>query len=252
MKKTLLSLVAIAGLSIGASAQIEIYVEGDPTNTDYSGGGTYTFYATGESDHINEIHIENHTGTDQSLVVNRRRINEQGSWVDFLCWGHESDNFGGTCIDAASMDSELYLMPLTGSTIVDLADGEYGFVSSHITPSFTDPATVTYRYYVGDSIDPFMDSVDFEVVMTPLSIEETTPELTIGVKPNPASEYMVVTANGVDKATVRIIDVLGNVIMKSSVSGSKNIDVSEYRNGIYFVTVEANGSKVSRKVFVRH
>lgn len=252
MKKTLLSLVAIAGLSIGAQAQIEIYVEGDATNTNYAGGGVYTVYANGETDQVHEIHVENHTGSNQSWVINRRRIDDPASWTDFLCWGHESDNFGGTCIDAQSMDMELYLMPMTASTIVDVSDGEYGFIASHITPSYNDPTTVTYRYYVGDAGNNFIDSMDLVMVMTPLSIEEKAPELTIGVKPNPATDYIVVSAGGVETATVRIIDVLGNVIMKSTVSGSKNVDVSEYRNGIYFVTVEANGTKVSRKVFVRH
>ena len=249
MKKTLLSALAILGLSLGATAQIEIYVDGGAT--DYAGGGVFAYHATGDSDQLHEIHMENHSGSSQDMIVSRRLVGTHpASWTDYLCWGHQTDQFGGLCIDAVSMDMELYTMP--GSGAVTLADGEYGFVSSHITPSFNDPGTYTFRYYVGTDQNPYMDSVDFEVTLTPLTIEEKAPELSIGVKPNPATDYMVVTANGVESANVRVIDVLGNVVHKSTVSGSKNIDVSEYRNGIYFVMIESKGTKVSRKVFIRH
>lgn len=248
MKKTLLSVLAIVGISLGAAAQIDIFVDGGSTN--YS-GGTFAFYANSDSEQLHEIHIENHTGSSQDWIVSRRRVGvHPASWTDYLCWGHQTDQFGGLCIDGASMDMDLYTMPASGE--VTLADGEYGFISSHITPSFNDVGTYTYRYYVGTTQDPFMDSIDVEVIMTPLAIEEKTPELTIGVKPNPATDYMVVTANGAETATVRVIDVLGNVIHKSNISGSKTIDVSEYRNGIYFVMIESKGTRVSRKVFVRH
>ncbi len=249
MKKTILSLLAIVSLSLSASAQIEIYVEGGTTNL---AGDVYTFYATGETDHVHEIHVENHTGTNQSWVINRRRVDVPSSWVDFLCWGHETNNFGGTCIDDQTMDLDLYLMPLTSQTIVNTVDGEYGFISSHITPSFSNTGTATYRYYVGDSVNPYLDSVDFSVILTPLTIQEQKPALTVGVHPNPASDQITVTAEGADGATVRIMDVLGNQILKSTISESKTIDVSEFRNGIYFVIVESKGTSINRKVVVRH
>jgi len=248
MKKTLLSLFAIAGLSMGVSAQIEIYADGGTTNL--SGGGVYSYYATGDTDQAHELHIENHTGSTLDWIVSRRKITTVPSWVDYLCWGHESDNFGGTCIDAGTMDTDLYLMP--GSAAVSVADGEYGFISSHIKPSFNDVGTYVYRYYVGTEANPFMDSADVSVTLTPLSVPELKPTLTVNVHPNPATEYVVVALEGAESATVRVIDVLGNEILKSSINTTKTIDVSEYRNGIYFVIVESKGATINRKVIVRH
>jgi len=48
-------------------------------------------------------------------------------------------------------------------------------------------------------------------------------------------------------------DVLGNTLLSKKISGSETIDVSEFRNGIYFITMEAKGAKkINRKVIVRH
>ena len=171
--------------------------------------------------------------------------------MDFLCWGHESDAFGGTCIDALSMDSDLWSMQ--AAQAVTVADGEYGFISGHVTPSFNDPAVVTYRYFVGVDGDPYQDSMDVVVSLSAASIVETEPSLTVNVAPNPASDYVTVSAEGVSDASVKIMDVLGNKIMTSTIVGSKTIDVSEYRNGIYFIIVESKGVKtINRKVIIRH
>ena len=249
MKKTLLSIFAIAGFSILASAQVEMYVDGG--TTDYAGGGVYTHYASGDNEQILEIHVENHSGNDKEWFVSRTRITRPTSWTDFLCWGHESNTFGGLCIDGLSMDFDPWSMQTNQA--VTVSDGEYGFISAHIFPSFSDPATVTYRYYVGDSANPYTDSMDLEVILTPLSIEDIAPSLSVNVAPNPATDYVKVTADGVNEATVRIMDVLGNLILTKEIKGSKTFDVSEYRNGIYFIIVESNGVKtVNRKVIIRH
>ena len=62
-----------------------------------------------------------------------------------------------------------------------------------------------------------------------------------------------VNAEGIENTSVKMIDVLGNEIMKGSFKGTKTIDVSEFRNGIYFIIVEAPGAKtINKKVIVRH
>lgn len=249
MKKTLLSLFAIAGFSVLASAQIEMYADGG--TTDYAGGGIYSVLATDDSELIVDMHVENHTGSTHTWIVSRTRINRPTSWADFLCWGHETDQFGGTCFSAVGMDSDPWSCLQTNA--VTVADGEAGIIAAHITPSFNDPAVVTYRYYVGVDGDPFQDSMDVEVSLSPASIADVAPSLAVSVSPNPASDYVNITAEGVDGATVRIMDVLGNKIMTSKIVGSKTIDVSEYRNGIYFIIVESRGVKtVNRKVIIRH
>ncbi|MDC3252717.1 T9SS type A sorting domain-containing protein [Crocinitomicaceae bacterium] len=251
MKKIILSLLTIAGISLSSLGQIEFSVEGDTTNTDYSGGGVYSFYATGDFDQVNEIHVENQSGGTLNIVVSRTRINRPASWEDYICWGHQTDPFGGTCFSSAAMDFDPWTA--TASQSVELLDQEYGKISSHITPSFADPGVVTYRYYAGTENDPFMDSMDLQVTLTPLNIDKLTPSLSVTVAPNPANKQVRVTAEGVESATIKMYDVLGNTLLSKSMTGMETIDVSEFRNGIYFISIEAKGAKkINRKVIVRH
>ncbi len=248
MKKLILSVLAIAGISVAASAQIEIYVEGDATQTDYAGGGTYSYYAATADDNEKKINIYNESGSTEMWLISRRRIDQPSSWEDYLCWGHETDQFGGICIGAGAMDMELFNMTTNAVTVLD---GEHGILAAHAVTT-AETGTAVYRYYVGTDQDPYQDSIDVEVVLLGASIAEQQPELSVGVQPNPATENITVTAGGVNSASVQIVDVLGNVILNTTISGSKTFDVAEYRNGIYFVTVSAKGTRVSRKVIVRH
>jgi hypothetical protein len=207
-------------------------------------------YLFDESDTDVKINIYNESGATESWIVSRRRIDGPAAWEDYLCWGHESDQFGGVCIGAAQMDMTLYQLP--GQHAFNVADGEYGVLAAHFLGDQNFPGTYTYRYYVGTQQNPLRDSIDLTVVMTPLALEEQKPNLSVGVQPNPASDQFTVVAGGVETADVRIVDVLGNQILNTTITGSKKFDVSEYRNGIYFVTVSSKGTRVSRKVIVRH
>lgn len=249
MKKIILSTLTIAGIALGSVAQIEFYVDGG--TTDYSGGGVFSFYATGDEDQVHEIYVENQSGGTLDIIVSRTRINRPASWEDYICWGHETDIFGGTCFSSVSMDMDPWSASTTNS--VELLDGESGKISSHITPSFADPGVVTYRYFAGTENDPFLDSMDVQVTLTPLAIEEITPQLSMNLAPNPASKQVTVTAMGVESAAIKMYDVLGNTLLSKTIRGSETIDVSEFRNGIYFITMEAKGAKkINRKVIVRH
>lgn len=247
MKKSLLILLASAGLSSMASAQsgVEIYFNGGATDV---AGTTISLSPEGSETIVSDFHIENHTGVTKNWVITRTRINEKPTWVDFLCWGHETDPFGGTCYSSVTMNSTTW----TATNAVVIADGEAGVLQSDITPDPAVDGCATYRYYVHEAGQPYEDSVDVEVCFT-ASLEQVAPTLTVGVAPNPATEYVNVTATGVEKATIKMVDVLGNVVLKETFMGSKKINVAEFRNGIYFIIVEADGVKpVSRKVIVRH
>ena len=67
-----------------------------------------------------------------------------------------------------------------------------------IWPDYNDPGTYTYRYYVGTPVNPKMDSMDIEMILTPVSVPEAT--LTVGIHPNPASNSINVEAEGFELA----------------------------------------------------
>jgi hypothetical protein len=239
MKRTLLTILTIAGFTGLSFGQIEMSVG---ASGDIS--GTQIDYTSTGAEVVVDVHVENASGSTADLTIKRERINETPGWTDYLCWGHESDQFGGVCYPASTQN------PWTTGQAVTIPADEGGTIAVHIKPEGDNGCTV-YRYYVMDGSTE-LDYLDISVCKS-ASVEEITP-LTITVAPNPANSFVKVKTNGVDGATVKMLDVLGNVVLKETVMGSsKTINTESFRNGIYFVVVEAEGAKpINRKVIVRH
>ena len=246
MKRLYTLLIACTCFSFAGLSQFEFYVQGDPTNTNYA-SGTYTYQALNiSSENAIYIDVVNNTGGNETYVVGRRRIlPEAASWEDGFCW--EGSSGFGICIPPGVMNQEYFQMT---NNDVPITPGQAGELKPQIYPEMADVGYFKYRYYVGTLTNNKMDSMDLEVFITPLSVPE--PKLTVGIHPNPASSYIQVEADGYKSADIEVVDVLGNLVYTSTLSESTKIDVAEFRNGIYFVTVSAEGTRVSRKVIVRH
>ena len=239
MKRTLLTILTIAGFVGLSFGQIEMSVG---ASGDIS--GTQIDYTSAGAEVVVDVHVDNNTGSSLDLTIQRTRTNETTGWTDYLCWGHSTDPFGGVCYPASALN------PWTTATPVTVPDHEAGTIAVHIKPDGENGCTV-YRYSVMDGTTE-LAYLDISVCKS-LSVEEITP-LSITVAPNPANSYVKVKTNGVDGATVKMMDVLGNVVLKETVMGtSKTINTESFRNGIYFVIVEADGAKsINRKIIVRH
>ena len=79
-----------------------------------------------------------------------------------------------------------------------------------------------------------------------------TPVLTL--TPNPADNYVTVSLGTTGNATMKVVDVLGNVVMTDVITdGTEMINLSDFKNGIYFIQVESSETKLmTRKLIVRH
>ncbi|MCR9171370.1 MAG: T9SS type A sorting domain-containing protein [bacterium] len=234
------------GFTFHSFGQFEAYVQGDLTNTDYA-GSTYFYQALDTNEQSIYVDFVNRSGFDSLFIVTRQRLNPvASSWEDGLCW--EGNSGFGICIDPSNMTGDFYQLSAGNGAFV--APNDSVELKAQIWPHINDPGTYTYRYYVGTPSNPKMDSVDIEMLLTPLSVPEAT--LTVGIHPNPASDHINIQAEGFESATLKVIDLLGNTVLNKTLYGSTKIDVSEFRNGIYFVTVATEGSRISRKVVVRH
>ena len=124
-----------------------------------------------------------------------------------------------------------------------------------ITPNLSSEGSATYMYYITDATTGvYVDSVALQFNYT-LSIEDQIlDDLTVSIAPNPATDIITIKTNNTSNSTIKMVDVLGNVVLnETSFNQTKKIDVSNFRNGIYFVKVESEGSKaITRKVVVRH
>lgn len=76
-------------------------------------------------------------------------------------------------------------------------------------------------------------------------------EKELKISPSPATDYIRVNYGSAGVKNIRIVDVLGNVVYKSSTSRvSTRVDVSQLNKGLYFVTVQ-EGTNTVNKSFVK-
>jgi hypothetical protein len=99
-----------------------------------------------------------------------------------------------------------------------------------------------------------------ELVELPLwlSVEELIVESDVVAYPNPATQFLNIQYSLIDDAdvTIEVYDLLGNKVMDAQSSTRSNqvqntrMDVSDLTSGLYFVTIVAGESTVTRKVQV--
>lgn len=248
MKKILLGLAVLTSLN-SLNAQVEIKVDG--IGPDVSGTiidiNVNSSMTVPYSEHLI---VTNNTGSDEQWRVTRVKQSVPAGWSDQICWPPQCYPTSG----------DIYVTPNTAGNpapiIVNGTDqttnAELAELKPQISPDQSTNGVALYMYYITDLSGNYVDSVGLRYNFT-LDVQEA-PTLSVSVAPNPADNYIKIKATGSNEATVKIVDVLGNVVMKETfIESSKTVDVTDFKNGIYFVRVEAPGAQtINRKVIVRH
>jgi PKD repeat protein len=101
-------------------------------------------------------------------------------------------------------------------------------------------------------------NVDFIKVITCVGVDEEADRLALDVFPNPSQGIVKlnIVADMFNTAELKVIDAMGKVVYQQSniqVNGSltKEIDLTGYPQGIYFITVSGDDKQVSKKIFLR-
>ncbi len=249
MKKLvlLLFLSLIGGLS--AQDGISIMIDGQATELS---GEVYTVVATSNLSFDVPFDVFNTTGQSHQWRVTRKKISVGAGWTDGLCWGHGTDPFGGTCFSSGQMNTNPWTTPGSVGVLFTINDGEYGKMKASIDPEDLNSVTSHYRYYISDDGINYADSVDLVVEFT-AAIKPVKEPVSVTIVPNPASDYINITLNGAETVTMKMVDVLGNLILKETVSSNKKIDVTDIKSGVYIISFEGAGVKsFNRKVIIRH
>lgn len=244
MKKTILNSIAVLGFAISSISQDNITMKITGDVTDYSSGHApyvKTISAAGIVDF--EIDVENTTGTDKSWRLTR--LNETdvpSTWSTTIC-------AGASCFPPSALNP--YCSPASLSQQLVVANGGTGVIAFHVTVPTAAITSGTYRIYVGDCVS-FDDSIDVQVNVT-AGIKEVKQAPSFSIFPNPSDDAVNVQLNNSKNGTLKIIDLVGNIVYSEEIASASKVNVSEFKNGIYFVMIEADGIKLSsRKLVVRH
>jgi hypothetical protein len=243
MKKILLSLT-FGAFSILAIGQVSMTLEGQST---LISGQTLTYSNTTGNEEVIDVIVHNNSDNSLDLKVSRKKIQvPSNGWSDFLCWGAEGDPFGGTCYSASQVNStNWYSDPLT------VVSEGVGVIAIHINPDDMISASGHYRYYVGDDSNLKMDSVDFLITTSTLTIKESK-QNTTAIYPNPADNYLTVSIPNGSEGSVKLTDVLGKVIYDERLISTKKLDVSSFKNGVYVALINVNGTSYTKRFVVKH
>lgn len=220
-------------------------------------GGTYNvslFPGSADlSGSIYEPHFEvtNTGASNVQLKIVRKEVNVPTSWVDQICWPPLCYNASGTIYSTPNSGSNPAPIIVAGtSTTTDALDAE---LKPRITPDQSSAGYALYRYYFHDVVaDAVVDSIDLSIgFVLGLATQKTLPSITIS--PNPADEYATITLNTDHFSSVKVVDALGKTVLNETFSnGTKTINVSEFKNGVYIILVESEGKTLNRKLIVRH
>ena len=72
----------------------------------------------------------------------------------------------------------------------------------------------------------------------------------LSVSPNPAVDYVLVKADGVDQMSYELLDLSGKMLQSGRVNAGDQISVANLSNGIYLLKVDADAKSTIQKVIV--
>lgn len=247
MKKLLLSVITLCSIGFAGAQTFAIYDYG--TTTDIS-GSTITFITDGTTPFESHLTVENISDSPLNIKIRRTQITNFNSVVsEQVCWGPVPDpSWQGTCIDFNS-NNTFWSTP--NATVLN--DENVGDIKIHVAPTMSS-AGAHYRYYIEgtDANHTKYDSIDVKI--NSVAAVKEVKNVSFSVYPNPATDMITLNVQGVGSDnTVKLIDVLGNVVFEDNMSTTKKIDVSTFKNGVYILSVSNNGSLMqTKRIVVRH
>ncbi len=121
--------------------------------------------------------------------------------------------------------------------------------------AFCSPATATVEYCFYPQSNPSDRScitILYNDDGTTTAIKEYNNFITSGFYPNPASNYVNINYGLMEKANIKIIDILGNIVRDIDLSsgGQKQIYTGDLNKGVYFGNLFQRGKLVTIKKLI--
>ena len=103
-----------------------------------------------------------------------------------------------------------------------------------------------------DDFDPFFTS--HGITPFTVGISDITTDNNFSIFPSPAKDQITLSVNGKKLSSIRIFNMLGNVVMNKTISDSQQseiLDISNLTSGIYYAEVKVNNANYIIKKFVK-
>tara|TARA_B100001250_G_C19737392_1_gene761422 strand:- start:604 stop:1377 length:774 start_codon:yes stop_codon:yes gene_type:complete len=237
--------------SISSQNNLNIQIGGD-TNS-YS-GATYQMVAPSKQDFYLNIEAHNISTSESFLLhVTCIELNTLNGWADGFCWGPSDDPLSGQCYSSGQVDSSFWTSP--HSMLIDT--NKYGALKLDLYPDTNFFGQSHYRYLFGvmenGSLNQ-IDSIDILIDYFANTSDFNNSANAISVFPNPATNYFSIVNDYNESYKITICDVMGNQISSNTIiDNNKNIDVSSYKNGLYFIrAILSDGTLINKRLTIKH
>jgi len=241
MKKIYLFSVSMICSLMAISQNIHIY----DTNHVEITGQSLTITGASDVQLEGDVLVEQKTGSTKDIGCRRYEISIINGTMNYFCWWqcYAPQNSGTNPVWTAPD-------PLTM-----LTDSVYhNFHGYH--NGLSNPGTATYRYVFYDINNP-NDSAFVDIIFDtwPASINEQEIKNSIQLFPNPAKDYTTITYDIPNNRSAKLIitDIVGKEVLNTNLPAYKTqhtVNVSNFKNGVYFYSIIVNGKKISTKKFI--
>ena len=211
-------------------------------NVDYSSGHSPFLLETNEICQMRFLlKVENNTSTDKQWRI--KRFIESGSntdWVVYL-------SYETSCMSTTTINPYCSPLPIPLNTPA----GESDDIQVQIyIPSF---GFGKYKFYLGDC-DNQEDSIEIYINSSiDASLNNVNKTSTFSMFPNPSNDKISINVDNNEQGNLKIVDIIGNVVFEEEINSTSEINVSDFKNGIYFVSIETNGVLTQlEKLIVKH
>lgn len=274
--KKLLSNLSIFAMGVLFTARLSAQTMGNLTFTFTEIAKTPTY--NGNSQHVLAAWIQNTTGTGTaSFVKTKLRYAGSGTADHLPTWAANAGcASSANCLGAAcnTVDGLTGATRSAWTTYTVTWDGKKGATATgtvqpdgvyKVTLQSTwnhgtgGTATTSYTFTKGPSIDhqtPAANTTFSNVVLhwepSPTGLLENNSSPVVNIYPNPTNGSFKVDYN--NTSSIRVINTLGETIYEEKLDqltqGTKNIDLSSFSNGIYFITVSNDKGSANHKVIL--
>lgn len=263
MKKLLLLFVGLVALT--ANGQIEIRKGTESTNimgTEITFDIDLNEVPAGDEWAFSErlkMYVRNIGESDRKTVIVRELLEVPAGWKDNVCWASQCYTTQASEIiynTPASPTSNMIL--LSGLLQDSVLYGGLHYkaeIKPQFFPGMGNPGeTAKYKYSVKDvNTEEILGSVTVRVNYLNNVSVNAVKSIELSVAPNPATDVVSVNAEGIVGGTLKVVDMLGNVVFASEFNNSKKVNTSDFKNGVYFLTVQSGNAKgFTKKLVVRH
>jgi len=197
------------------------------------------------------LHVRNTSDTDQKWQIKRVATNIPAGWSDDFCWPPLCYSVSGE--EYTSPNNPALIPTIINGTSLT-SDNVIADLKPLITAGQSVSNTVTYHYFIIDTLGNSIDSVSLEFTYT-LNTPEKSNNFNVAVYPTLAYDQITIEAKNQYKPyQIKLVNLAGQLIRQTTITNPiHTLFVSELKNGIYFISIENNnGQFLRKKIIIQH